>query len=109
VFSREVGKLPYTLPDERAPEPQLSSIALAERRQLTVMSCDLVDSMALSARLDPEDLREITVAYHHAVAEVVAEFDGFFGKHTGDGALVYFGYPRAHEEDAERRFGRGWA
>src|SRR5712664_2116898 len=76
--------------------------AEAERRQLTVMFCDLVGSTALSARLDPEDLREIIAAYHRAVGEVVAQFDGFVAKYMGDGVLVYFGYPRAHEDDAER-------
>ncbi len=74
----------------------------AERRQLTVMFCDLVGSTALSARLDPEDLREVIGAYHRTVAEIVAEFDGFVAKYMGDGVLVYFGYPRAHEDDAER-------
>jgi class 3 adenylate cyclase len=76
--------------------------AEAERRQLTVMFCDLVGSTELSARLDPEDMREIIAAYHRVVAEVVAEFDGFVAKFMGDGVLVYFGYPRAHEDDAER-------
>ena len=74
----------------------------AERRQLTVMFCDLVGSTALSSRLDPEDLREIIGAYHRVVAENVAAFDGFVAKYMGDGVLVYFGYPRAHEDDAER-------
>jgi class 3 adenylate cyclase len=74
----------------------------AERRQLTVMFCDLVGSTALSARLDPEDLREVIAAYHRAVAKVVAGFDGFVAKYMGDGVLAYFGYPRAHEDDAER-------
>ena len=74
----------------------------AERRQLTVMFCDLVGSTALSARLDPEDLREVIAAYHRAVAEVVRSFDGFVAKYMGDGVLVYFGYPQAHEDDAER-------
>src|SRR5437868_8408325 len=74
----------------------------AERRQLTVMFCDLVGSTALSARLDPEDLREVIGAYHRASAEIVAGFDGFVAKYMGDGVLVYFGYPRAHEDDAER-------
>jgi class 3 adenylate cyclase len=73
-----------------------------ERRQLTVMFCDLVDSTALAARLDPEDLREFIAAYHRAVADVVRSFDGFVAKYMGDGVLVYFGYPRAHEDDAER-------
>ncbi|MGC2200976.1 MAG: adenylate/guanylate cyclase domain-containing protein, partial [Stellaceae bacterium] len=80
----------------------VSAAAEAERRQLTVMFCDLVGSTALSARLDPEDLREIIAAYHRAVAEVVAGFDGFVAKCMGDGVLIYFGYPRAHEDDAER-------
>src|ERR1700731_4708527 len=74
----------------------------AERRQLTVMFCDLVGSTALSARLDPEDLREVIAAYHRAVDGVVARFDGFVAKYMGDGVLVYFSYPRAHEDDAER-------
>jgi class 3 adenylate cyclase/predicted ATPase len=74
----------------------------AERRQLTVMFCDLVGSTALSSRFDPEDLREVIAAYHRAVAEVVAGLDGFVAKYMGDGVLIYFGYPRAHEDDAER-------
>src|SRR6266852_1082169 len=74
----------------------------AERRQLTVMFCDLIGSTALSARLDPEDLREVIGAYHRAVTEVAAGFDGFVAKYMGDGVLIYFGYPRAHEDDAER-------
>jgi class 3 adenylate cyclase len=74
----------------------------AERRQLTVMFCDLVGSTGLSSRLDPEDLREVIGAYHRAVADVVSSFDGFVAKYMGDGVLIYFGYPRAHEDDAER-------
>src|SRR4051812_27630314 len=74
----------------------------AERRQLTVMFCDLVGSTALSVRLDAEDLRDIIAVYHRAVAETVAAFDGLVAKYMGDGVLVYFGYPRAHEDDAER-------
>ena len=73
----------------------------AERRQLTVMFCDLVGSTELAARLDPEDLREVIAAYHRAVTEIVAELEGFVAKYMGDGVLVYFGYPRAHENDAE--------
>jgi class 3 adenylate cyclase len=83
------------------PDPPAAASAV-ERRQLTVMFCDLVGSTALSARLDPEDLREVIAAYHRAVAAVVAGFDGFVANYMGDGALVYFGYPRAHEDDAER-------
>jgi class 3 adenylate cyclase/predicted ATPase len=74
----------------------------AERRHLTVMFCDLVGSTALSSRLDPEDLREVIGAYQRAIAEIVAGFDGFVAKYLGDGVLVYFGYPGAHEDDAER-------
>ena len=74
----------------------------AERRQLTVMFCDLVGSTALSARFDPEDLREVIAAYHRTVAEVVRSFDGFVAKYMGDGVLIYFGYPQAHEDDADR-------
>ena len=85
-----------------AAAPDAPAPADAERRQLTVMFCDLVGSTSLSSRLDPEDLREVIAAYHRAVAEIVAGFDGFVAKYMGDGVLVYFGYPRAHEDDAER-------
>src|SRR5262249_5247045 len=74
----------------------------AERRQLTVMFCDLVGSTVLSARLDPEELREVIGAYHRCVAVAVRRFDGFVAKYMGDGVLIYFGYPQAHEDDAER-------
>jgi class 3 adenylate cyclase/predicted ATPase len=74
----------------------------AERRQLTVMFCDLVGSTELAARLDPEDLRDVIGAYHRAVAGVVRSFEGFVAKYMGDGVLAYFGYPQAHEDDAER-------
>src|SRR5246500_1785896 len=74
----------------------------AERRQLTVMFCDLVGSTAVSTRLDPEELREELRAYQNAVSGVVARYDGFVAKFMGDGVLAYFGYPRAHEDDAER-------
>jgi class 3 adenylate cyclase len=85
-----------------AASPDAPAPADAERRQLTVMFCDLVGSTELSARLDPEDLREVIAAYHRAVTNVVGGFDGFVAKYMGDGVLVYFGYPRAHEDDAER-------
>src|SRR5439155_5529184 len=74
----------------------------AQRRQLTVMVCDLVGSTELAGRLDPEDLREVIAAYPCAVADLVGNLDGFVAKYMGDGVLVYFGYPRAHEDDAER-------
>ena len=74
----------------------------AERRQVTVMFSDLVGSTALSARMDPEDLREVISAYQKSVAEAVQRFGGFVAKYMGDGVLIYFGYPQAHEDDAER-------
>src|SRR5215471_16668430 len=74
----------------------------AERRQVTVLFSDLVGSTALSARMDPEDLREVISAYQKCVLEAVRRFGGFVAKYLGDGVLVYFGYPEAHEDDAER-------
>ena len=79
----------------------------AERRQVTVMFSDLVGSTALSARMDPEDLREVISAYQKCVAETVRRFDGFVANYIGDGVLIYFGYPEAHEDDAERALRAG--
>jgi class 3 adenylate cyclase len=79
----------------------------AERRQLTVMFCDLVGSTALSERLDPEDLRDIVRAYQHASADVIGLFQGTIAQYLGDGLLVYFGYPQAHDDDAERAMRTG--
>src|SRR5215510_1904073 len=73
-----------------------------ERRQLTVMFCDLVGSTALSTRIDPEDMRDIIGAYHRCCAQVIAKAEGFVARYMGDGVLAYFGYPQAHEDDAER-------
>ena len=81
----------------------------AERRQLTVMFVDLVGSTALAARLDPEDMREVLRAYQDACAGVIARFEGFVAKFMGDGVLAYFGYPRAHEDEAERAVRAGLA
>src|SRR6476646_6216353 len=81
----------------------------AERRQLTVMFCDLVGSTALSTRYDPEDLRELIGVYHRAGAETVRRFDALVAKYMGDGVLIYFGYPQAHEDDAERAVRAGLA
>jgi len=92
-----------------APAPERSALAEAERRQLTVMFCDLVGSTPLSTRFDPEDLREIVGAYHRCVADTVARFAGFVAKYMGDGVLIYFGYPEAHEDDAERAARAGLA
>jgi class 3 adenylate cyclase/predicted ATPase len=82
--------------------PVPRSADTAERRQVTVMFSDLVGSTALAARMDPEDLRELISAYHKCVAEAVGRFGGFVAQYLGDGVLVYFGYPEAHEDDAER-------
>ena len=90
-----------------APIPPLTSGA--ERRQLTVMFCDLVGSTALSARLDPEDLREVVGAYHRCCTDLVTEAGGFVAKYMGDGVLAYFGYPLAHEHDAEHAVHAGLA
>jgi class 3 adenylate cyclase len=87
---------------ETAPTPAAAPRAEAERRQLTVMFCDLVGSTALSAQLDPEDMREVIRSYQDACAGVITRFEGFVAKYMGDGVLAYFGYPRAHEDDAER-------
>jgi class 3 adenylate cyclase len=81
----------------------------AERRQLTVMFCDLVGSTALSTRHDPEDLRELIGDYHRIVSQTVGRFDGFVAKYMGDGVLIYFGYPQAHEDDAEQAVRAGLA
>ena len=88
---------------------EASAPAEAERRQLTVMFCDLVGSTPLSTRFDPEDLREIVGAYHRCVADTVSRFGGFVAKYMGDGVLIYFGYPEAHEDDAERAARAGLA
>ncbi len=89
---------PAELAVRSEPKPQDT----AERRQVTVMFSDMVGSTALSTRMDPEDLREIISAYQKCVAQTVRRFDGFVAKYMGDGVLVYFGYPEAHEDDAER-------
>src|SRR5271165_7106295 len=88
------------LPPAAIAIPRVADVA--ERRQLTVMFCDLVGSTAISARLDPEDMREVIRAYQDACSGAVARYDGFVAKFMGDGVLAYFGFPRAHEEDAER-------
>jgi class 3 adenylate cyclase len=74
----------------------------AERRQLTVLFCDLIDSTYLASQLDPEDLREVVRAYQEACAKVIARYEGHIAQYLGDGLLVYFGYPLAHEDDAQR-------
>jgi class 3 adenylate cyclase len=88
-----------------APQPR----SAAERRHLTVMFVDLVGSTELAGKLDPEDMREVLRAYQDACAGVIARFDGFVAKFMGDGVLAYFGYPRAHEDEAERAVRAGLA
>ena len=97
---RAIRELSSAVSAPRQVEPQAQDTA--ERRQVTVMFSDLVGSTALSARMDPEDLREVISAYQKCVAETVRRFGGFVAKYMGDGVLIYFGYPQAHEDDAER-------
>ena len=97
---------PTLLPQPPASNPQPLA---AERRQLTVMFCDLVGSTALSARLDPEDLREVVRAYQETAVGVIQTYDGHVAQYLGDGLLVYFGYPQAHEDDAQRAVHAGTA
>ena len=97
-----VAKPAISLPPQTSPDT-------AERRQLTVMFCDLVGSTAMSARLDPEDLRGIIGTYHRCCANLIEGSGGFVAKYMGDGVLAYFGYPQAHEHDAERAVQAGLA
>src|SRR5262249_11510501 len=104
-LSAETSQRP---PAEEEPSPQVAPLSTehripeAERRQLTVMFCDLVDSTKLSSQLDPEDYREVVREYHNVCSEVITRFDGHIAQLLGDGLLVYFGYPHAHEDDAQR-------
>src|SRR5215471_414848 len=93
-----------TVPHPAQPETALAATLRpeAERRQLTVLFCDLVGSTALSAQLDPEDLRTVVQTYQDTCAKVIARFEGHIAQYLGDGLLVYFGYPLAHEDDAQR-------
>src|SRR6266446_9462814 len=105
--SQPPQSLPSPLTQETPSIQQASSSVAsptpeAERRQLTVMFCDLVDSTALSGQLDPEDLRDVIQEYQKVCAEVINRFDGHIAQLLGDGLLVYFGYPQAHEDDAQR-------
>jgi predicted ATPase/class 3 adenylate cyclase len=114
VWTGGTDLTPATAP--RAPQPTLQDASRAqvevaptvppppdaERRQLTVMFCDLVDSTVLAGQLDPEDLREVVRAYQETCAKVIARYEGHIAQYLGDGLLVYFGYPLAHEDDAQR-------
>lgn len=98
-----------TLPTQAAPLPTDARPPEAERRQLTVLFCDLVESTALAAELDPEELLDIVRAYQATCAEVIQRLDGHIAQYLGDGVLVYFGYPQAHEDDAPRAVRAGLA
>ena len=110
----KAGALEVLAPSSPAPpidpstQPEVSETT-AERRPLSVMFCDLVGSTALSARLDPEDLREVIRAYQACVATIIQKFNGFIARYVGDGVLIYFGWPQAHESDAERAVRAGLA
>src|SRR5437870_13549623 len=110
---RKLLKAIAALCDAGAPvtsvEPTPTTAPYAERRQVTVMFSDLVGSTALSGRLDPEDLHEVIARYHACVARTAARYGGFVAKYMGDGVLVYFGYPQAHEYDAEQAVRTGLA
>ena len=96
-----------TQPAHTAPPPAQAHTPDAERRQLTVMFCDVVDSTKLSSQLDPEDYRDVVREYQKVCSEVITRFDGHIAQYLGDGLLVYFGYPVAHEEDAQRAIHTG--
>jgi class 3 adenylate cyclase len=106
VWTGDEGVLPEPpprIPTAQLPQPRAEPRpADAERRQLTVLFCDLVDSTVLAGQLDPEDLREVIRAYQEVCAKVIARFEGHIAQYLGDGLLVYFGYPLAHEDDAQR-------
>ena len=104
TLSADQPSIRPTVPSAQEPEARPAD---AERRQLTVMFCDLVGSTALAEQLDPEDLREVLRAYQETCAEAVGRFDGHIAKYFGDGLLVYFGYPQAHEDDARRAVNAG--
>src|SRR5215831_1302851 len=92
---------PHTEPPTEPRSPE------AERRQLTVMFCDLVDSTKLSSQLDPEDWRDVVRAYQHVCTDVIQRYDGHIAQYLGDGLLVYFGYPQSHEDEAQRAVSTG--
>src|SRR5262245_21371402 len=102
LSSKSENQKPETRNQKLSPSVQLSDARPtdAERRQLTVLFCDIVDATALSARLDPEEWREIVQAYQAMGAQIIEPYEGCIAQHLGDGLLVYFGYPTAHEDDA---------
>ena len=104
VWTGETATTPEPVPISSAQPTQVTSASPpdAERRQLTVMFCDLVGSTHLSGQLDPEELRDVIRAYQSACNDVIQRFEGYVAQHLGDGLLIYFGYPAAHEDDAQR-------
>jgi TOMM system kinase/cyclase fusion protein len=111
LTAQQAGSAPSDPSVEHAvpvtPRTAVPSVAEAERRQLTVMFCDLVGSTPLAEKLDPEDLRQVILAYQQTCAEAIQRFDGYLARYVGDGLLVYFGYPQAHEDDAQRAIRAG--
>jgi TOMM system kinase/cyclase fusion protein len=105
----EVPQPAQSLVPQGVAAPAAQPPAEAERRQLTVLFCDLVDSTRLASQLDPEDYREVVRAYQQTCAEVIQRFEGHIAQYLGDGLLVYFGYPQAHEDDAQRAVRTGLA
>src|SRR5215472_17136153 len=112
VWRGETTSAPPPIPSAPQPAPRLAAQDIhssqteprtpdAERRQLTVLFCDLVDSTRLASQLDPEELRAVVRAYQDTCAKVIARFEGHIAQYLGDGLLVYFGYPRAHQDDAQ--------
>jgi class 3 adenylate cyclase/predicted ATPase len=105
---KAIGRLQLNPPPERRkPETTVLSTPQGERRRLTIMFCDLIGSTALAEQLDPEALRDLVVAYQNVCAGIISRFDGYIAKYMGDGILVYFGFPAAHEDEAERAIRAG--
>src|SRR5499426_82526 len=102
VWTGPPEAIPAPDPAASQPAPPVPQTPEAERRQLTVLFCDLVDSTTLARQLDPEDLRAVVRAYQDTCAKVIARFEGHIAQYLGDGLLVYFGYPLGHEDDAQR-------
>ena len=103
------GRGPIPISDVPGRQPSHPEADQAERRQLTVMFCDLVDSTALSHQLDPEDLQDVVRQFLDTCSQAIGRFEGYIARYMGDGMLVYFGYPHAHEDDAERAVYSGLA
>ena len=106
-LENETAAESFDAPSHVPSEPAVGLIDEAERRQLTVMFCDLVGSTALSASMDPEEYRGVLASYQTTAASAIKRYDGYIARYMGDGLLVYFGYPRAHEDDAERAIRTG--